>query len=467
MLEFKPVSAADAALLRSYYQSCPFRLSEYSAGIKLMWTNLHAAYAEVANCLLFRIEMNGETYFDYPVAGAEGNEDAALSALEQYWIETGLPPIFSTVPEEKLTELLRRYPFARVAAPRTWQDYLYSAEDMASFAGRRYSGQRNHINNFTKKYPDAFFHLLTEADRGALTHFWEEFHAQFPKADSKSATEELCLAKEFFMTHYCDGHFFAGCMELDGRILSVALGERCGETVIVHIEKAMQAYEGIYPTMVREFAKAFGGDAVWFNREDDSANRGLRTSKLQYLPADMGVKYHVELENELYRLSEIPSLATERLTLRPLREEDQTAYNALCLDDERNLWWGYDFRQDLGDAALTEDYFLSVTKEDFRRHLAVNFAVCLHDRCIGEAVLYRFDYKGGAELGCRIATSEAGHGYGSEAFAAVKNWALYKLGLRKVVAKCYHENATSFRMLSSCMKKVGEDDTFFYFETSV
>lgn len=57
---------------------------------------------------------------------------------------------------------------------------------------------------------------------------------------------------------------------------------------------------------------------------------------------------------------------------------------------------------------LTEDYFLSVAREDFRRRQAVNFAVRLDGKLIGEAVLYHFDWRGGAELGCRIAPAYAG-----------------------------------------------------------
>lgn len=46
---------------------------------------------------------------------------------------------------------------------------------------------------------------------------------------------------------------------------------------------------------------------------------------------------------------------------------------------------------------------------------AVNFAVRLDGKLIGEAVLYRFDCRGGAELGCRIDKAYAGNGYGTEA----------------------------------------------------
>ena len=52
-------------------------------------------------------------------------------------------------------------------------------------------------------------------------------------------------------------------------------------------------------------------------------------------------------------------------------------------------------------------------------------------------------------------------------FAAAADWALYQLGLARVVAKCFKENAASHRMLASCMRPGGEDETYFYFEKVV
>ena len=124
------------------------------------------------------------------------------------------------------------------------------------------------------------------------------------------------------------------------------------------------------------------------------------------------------------------------------------------------------YRQDL-KGELTEDYFLDVARRDFEKRWAVNWAIRLDGKCIGEAVLYNVDWRGGAELGVRIAPEYAGNGYGTEAFAAAAEWALYGLLLTRVVAKCYKENTASYRMLSSCMRKTGEDDTFFYFEKLV
>ena len=180
--------------------------------------------------------------------------------------------------------------------------------------------------------------------------------------------------------------------------------------------------------MVQSFAAAHSGGLVWINREDDAGDKGLRTSKLQYLPAFLGAKISVQIRNELSGLDTIPVLKTERLILDGLREEDKNAYNRLCLDDARNRWWGYDYRDDL-KGELTEDYFLDVAREDYQNKLAVNFAIRLDGAFIGEAVLYRFDYKGGAELGCRILPEYAGNGYGAEAYRRAAEWSLYTLGL--------------------------------------
>ena len=108
-----------------------------------------------------------------------------------------------------------------------------------------------------------------------------------------------------------------------------------------------------------------------------------------------------------------------------------------------------------------------MTRQDFANRIAINFAVRLEGRCIGEVVLYNGDWRGSMEQGCRIAPEFAGHGYGTEAFAAVADWALYHLGLTRVVAKCYKENAASERMLSFCMRHTHDDEMFRYFEKLV
>ena len=82
-------------------------------------------------------------------------------------------------------------------------------------------------------------------------------------------------------------------------------------------------------------------------------------------------------------------------------------------------------------------------------------------------MLYRFDCRGGAELGVRIVKHCAGNGYGREAFGAVAEWALYSLGVICLRAKCFRENLPSKRMLEASMRQCGEDESMFYFEKKI
>ena len=466
MLQFQELTAEHGAHLRPYYERCDYRLCEYSLGVKLMWRgHLHPAFDEAAGCLIIRNVIDGDTVFDYPIPGPEGDTDAALTAIEGYCAAKGLPLSLSVVPEDKLPGLCLRYPRFRVTNERGWKDYLYHTEELASFAGRRYSGQRNHINKFRRDYPDAAFIPLTDPDDPRLAAFWADYEAEFHKT-GPLAVKELELAKEMFSL-LRTGWFCAGGMLAEGRLVAVCLAERCGPTLVDHIEKALYSHAGAYPALVQSFAAYYGKGCPWCNREDDARDKGLRMSKLQYLPQELGGKVRIDVGTELDSLARIPTIKSERLSLTPLRPSDRDDYNALCLDDDRNRWWGYDYRADLGDAPLTDDYFLSVAKADFAARRAVNFAVRLKGKLIGEVVLYNPDFRGGFEQGCRIAPAYAGHGYGTEAFAAAAEWALYHLGLTRVVAKCFKENEASHRMLSASMRPSGEDETYFYFEKTV
>ncbi|MDR1130823.1 MAG: GNAT family N-acetyltransferase [Oscillospiraceae bacterium] len=466
MLNFKPVTQRDGAKLRRYYKDCSYGLCEYAVGTKLMWRPvLHPAWTEAGGCLIVKNEMDGRVLFDYPVPGLEGNEETALREIESYCIKRGVPLVISVVPDAKAPVLLARYPYVKVSNIRTWRDYIYNAEDLQNFTGRRYNGQRNHVRKFRKSYPAAAFRPLTEADFPAIEAFWTRFEEEFEKDDFK-AERELALAKKLLRLlkkpWFCAGGIFDG-----EKLIALSLAEKCGQTLIIHIEKALYSYEGAYPTLVQAFASCFGRGVRLINREDDSADRGLRTSKLQYGPVKLAPKYYIEPLNELLcHVRDIPALTTRRLTLSKLTKADIPAYNALVLDAGRNRYWGYNDVGGLG-GPVKNDSFFKIARDDFKNCAAVNFAVRLDGRFIGEAVLYNFNYRGDAELGCRIDAEYAGNGYGTEAFAVVADWALYQVHLTRVIAKCYKDNGPSFKMLSAVMKKSGEDETFFYFEKLV
>ena len=111
MLTFTPVTQRDIARLRRYYKSCEYQLCEYSALVKLMWrSHLHPSWAEGAGCLIVRNFIDGQYCFDYPVPGPDGDEDAALTLIEDDCRERDIPLVLSVVPQDKAERLVRATP---------------------------------------------------------------------------------------------------------------------------------------------------------------------------------------------------------------------------------------------------------------------------------------------------------------------------------------------------------------------
>ncbi len=465
MLNFTPITEQNAEELYAYYKLCDYKISDYSLGIKLMWSYmLSSEYTVYADCLIVRSKIRGRWTFDFPIALSDtADTNEAFHAMAEFCYTHFQPFELNAVPREKISEIASLYTSMETRSQRGLSDYLYRAEDFREFAGKKFSGQRNHIRKFYAKYPDAVFREFTEADAEKLMLFRVEFEKTFDKTSYGAKNE---LERAWKMLRFVGSPFFrCGGFELDGSIISLCISEVCGNTLIDHIEKALPEYEGIYPAMVQAFANMFASDVEFINREDDAGSKGLRTSKMQYQPIAILDKIQVRIRSELYYIEKIPTIRTARLTLDAIKETDIPAYNRLCLDDERNRYWGYDYREDCENP--DENYFYLDQKKDFAGSQAMNFAIRLHEEMIGELIIYHFDFRGGAEIGVRILPEYEKNGYATEAYAAACDYVLYGIGMHVVRGKCMKENLPSRKMLSAILRPDGEDDTYYYFKKTV
>lgn len=462
-MQFTPIDNSNIEQLAAYYKKCRYRICDYSAGIKIMWQNVGYEYAKACGCLLVKSKWGGQTYFDYPVPiDDEADVNAALVACGEYCAEHFIPFRLCDVPACAVCTVLGCYPNIEIRTERNFDDYLYLAGDFIRFEGKKYAGQRNHIRKFYAACPDAVFETFGKNDHARIRKFWKKFG---DRNDSPGAKTELKFAHA--MTEYVGSDMFvSGGFTLNGEIISFCLSEICGETLIDHIEKALTDYEGIYPATVQEFAKTFAQNVRYINREDDAGSRGLRISKLQYQPLEILRKHLIHVKTAINRLKKIPVIKGENgISLTPITEKDIPAYNRLCLDDERNRWWGYDYREDC--PRPKRDYFYKDQKKDFANRMAMNFAIRKDGKFLGEVILYNFDFRGGAEIGVRILPEADGQKLGRYAFSLMANYAIYTLELVQINGKCLKENVASAKMLSSVMQKVGEDETYYYFRKIV
>lgn len=467
MLNFQKLERSRLPRLQSYFRGQERRISNYSAGSFFLWGKYaDTHFAEAEGCLLLRDRYVGQPYFYYPLSkdGDAAAEERALGLLEEHCRAAEERLHFTCVPAEKLAPLAERYgDDLHISNIRRWRDYLYEASDFRDYPGGRYSGQRNHVHKFEKTYPDHAFRTCEAEDLPAIEAFLREYAASQYAKESALADEEMRGAFEI-LPHIAELGLYCGALYAGGKMVALSVGERCGDMMIVHIEKALRGVAGAYPAVAQAFARTFCADGVrYINREDDAGDAGLRKSKLQYLPVRLVGKYNLAVHRAIDSLSKLPSVQTARLTLRAVPDEDAAAFAALARDEELNRWWGYNWR-DRAPAEPDDMWFLEDIRSDFRRKSEIPLGIYCGDTLAGEVVLHNFGYRAEAEIGMRVLPAWQRRGIAREALLGMMEYGFLKLGLERIEAKCFRENAVSARALRAAgMRPCGEDATYFYF----
>ena len=468
-MTFLPLTIEDLPRLLPYFAKQPFRLSDYTVGFQLMWS-LYAAtqYAEVEGCLVLRSNYGGKVRFLYPLSPEAdvAAELRALEKLEHYCVVEGDVLVLASVPSERLAMLTHRYGRnLTLTNPRTWRDYLYNISDFADYAGKRFSGQRNHVSKFRRNYPNATFRLLTMDDMPAVRDFLQEYAERQYAKNSFIANEEL-KGSYRLLDAFETLQMVGGILLVEDKIVAVTIGDIAGDTLVIHVEKALVGYEGVYPTIAHEFAKAVRREGlVYINREDDAGDCGLRKSKLQYNPIQILDKYTFEPKRVIEEIEQAPTLHSTRLTLRPVADEEVHAFGRLARNIERNRFWGWDWRSAWTQEGDPRDsWFLELTRKDFEARREISLGIYEGETFLGEAVFHNFTYDHMVELGVRLLPEAERKGYATEAMRCMADYALCYWGLEKVMAKCFKDNLASKKMLQTAgLRPTSEDEQFYYF----
>lgn len=294
-MKFNTLGLEHIELLKPYFMHNLCRICDCTIGGSFIWRDLfQTEYAIEDEMLFLKVRyLTGDIAFT-PPRGEPCVDKAAYDRIVDYCQSLNMTPRLCAVSESRLEKILTHYPQAKYYSDRAWSDYLYNAEDIRELAGRRYSGQRNHINKFLREYPNWRFEDIDSSNLAEVYEFFKTY-AQGHLKDSVTYDEGNVKTLEVLDNLEKYG-LFGGALRVDGQIAGAALGEIVGDTLFVHIEKSKTEYNGSYPMLVNQFAKAYAtGEVKFINREEDDGVEGLRISKLSYHPVELLNKYVVEL----------------------------------------------------------------------------------------------------------------------------------------------------------------------------
>ena len=461
MIQFERLKGKEIEL-KDFFDKTATAFCDLSVGMKYMWRDYYQVeYAIINDTLIMKEDApDYKNVFYYPIGK---DVDGALELIERHCREQNIPLNFGCIDNYTATLLAKRYYSVQISDDRDWSDYIYLAEKFKTYSGKKLSGQRNHVNKFKKLYPDYKFKKIEQADINRIKEFLSEYSVS--KTLSDGAKEEYDRLSDYLDNMFKLGQD-GGYIEVDGKIIAFSIGEVVADTLIVHVEKGLTAYQGVYPLMASEFVRAFATDKVKFvNREEDCGEQGLRTSKLQYQPLEIRQKNMVCVKTLFDNIKSPIFINIDGLEITDIQLLDSQKYFELYTDDELNKWWGYDYREDLGGQTPSPEYFYSFQQKlkDIKEEYAL--AVKKDGVMVGELVLHNFDYFGGVEIGFRFFKECQGKGYATISATALRDYCFNVLKAITVKSRCFKQNLPSARLISRIgLEKTSESDTHYFFK---
>ncbi len=164
---------------------------------------------------------------------------------------------------------------------------MFSREELAKLAGRKYHKKKNLVNAFIHNYSYEGKPLLEEYIPDAMKVLEAWRNGRDNPGDYRAAKEALDKAEEL--------QLYGGIYYVDGEPAAYTLGEELaqGESFVIHFEKALSKYKGIYQFVNKCFASILPEKYNYINREQDLGDPGLRQAKMSYRPVGFVKKYRV------------------------------------------------------------------------------------------------------------------------------------------------------------------------------
>lgn len=292
-MNFTRLALGDIKRIKPFLEKATNRLCDNTVGGLFIWRDLFDSHYFISESgsLFLRHRVDGKLMFPLPFGNDRKDN---IHAIERMCRDNGLPFIFCIVSSDELEILKEMYKNLDIRAERDWFDYLYDARSLTELSGKKYAGQRNHINRFKKLYPEYSFNMMDSANTGRVISFLEEFYERNDSEDPVVLEEKSKIFE--VMDNFDIYGMTGGFISVSDRIVAIAIGEIIYDTLFVHIEKADTEFHGAYQMIVNEFARHICTPGTkYINREDDSGKEGLRTSKLSYHPLSLLEKYTVEV----------------------------------------------------------------------------------------------------------------------------------------------------------------------------
>lgn len=289
--DFKPVTLADRAFFERHYALYPQIHSSNTFTNMVCWNPFaHYRYAYVNGNIIISNTINGITRFRPPI----GSRDPVLMReLLRLALDVGDEIPLTLIDTDTARWMHEIDPGLVLVPDRDHFDYVYRASDLAELHGKHYLKIRSQIHKFQKNYKHTV-EPITPGNREELIHFLEKW-CEMKKCESGSFLAHEIEATSYAVEHFSELSLQGLLIRVDSQVGAISIFERLNaDAALVHFEKGMMEYEGIYKAINLEMAKVLAGEVKFINRESDLGVEGLREAKMRYHPDHMVEVYSLK-----------------------------------------------------------------------------------------------------------------------------------------------------------------------------
>jgi hypothetical protein len=297
--DYSPISIDYMDEYRKLLCKSESRASDYSFGNVWGWAEHYGLEWRSCGKLCWIKQTAPDPVYWAPVGAWDDFDWAAAFTRGTCTPECAEGMTFIRVPEKLLQLWQKIIPPARLQVTETrghW-DYLYSTAELAALPGNRFHKKKNLLNQFNKNYAFVYAEMNADCVESVLEmqEEWNKFRelgeAPILLAENKAVFRVLSMWDQL-------SGFIGGAIHLNGEVVAYTVGERiCADTLVVHFEKGIPVYKGIYQAINNFFAGSIAENEqiLYLNREQDLNDPGLRKAKESYNPVDYVKKYSVRV----------------------------------------------------------------------------------------------------------------------------------------------------------------------------
>ncbi len=279
--------------LLPFTEKIPARSCDYTPGNLIMWAQyMHYRYTIEEETLfiscLSQTDMQKKAFL-MPIGAMPLK--ASIERLKEFCTRTKRELRLTAVPEPFIEEIKALLPTHRIEPMDEWSDYIYLANSLATLQGHSLNKKRNRFNKFIAQYPEHTYSRVTLEDIPEIITFLRGANDCHDQTIMRCYEQEQCISTVTNLPRYNQP---AGIIRIEGKIVAFTLGEIFGDTLYIHIEKALREYPGLSECINKYFAADILDEhprLAFINREEDLGDPGLRQAKRSYSPIDMLNRY--------------------------------------------------------------------------------------------------------------------------------------------------------------------------------